>query len=392
MSRHSFTRQELYDLVWAEPIAQLATRFGISGRGLAKACARAGIPVPERGHWAKVQAGQKVRRAALMQPRPGQSDTITIDPPGAKPETPPPPPPPLTVAAKIAEEQRPEKKVTVPATLSNPHRIVAAWLAEERESQAQARRNRWSGSLFEPRYASEVAKRRLRILSTLFKALEARGYRLLVERYSKYDVQAELNNDRLEIMLNERMRQFRRYLTEEEMRKRGDLSTGRKWTQEREATGELVLKMKEARGYGWSKEWSDTPDLPLEDRLNDTLGGIAAGFEEIRLRHEREAVEQRKRWAEEQERHRQEMERKRETIRFRRLVQSAEAWQTAGRIRAYVEEVRNRRGHAATAQEGPELDQWAQWALAHADRIDPLLSDNLLNLTVSDSDVWSMKD
>ena len=46
MSRHSFTRHELYDLVWSEPMVKLAERYGISGNGLAKACRRAGIPVP----------------------------------------------------------------------------------------------------------------------------------------------------------------------------------------------------------------------------------------------------------------------------------------------------------------------------------------------------------
>lgn len=52
---HQLTRTELYELVWSEPMTKLAKRFGISDVGLAKACRRAGIPVPERGYWAKSQ-------------------------------------------------------------------------------------------------------------------------------------------------------------------------------------------------------------------------------------------------------------------------------------------------------------------------------------------------
>jgi len=42
---HRFTRQELYDLVWSEPMKKLAPRYQISDVALAKACRRADIPV-----------------------------------------------------------------------------------------------------------------------------------------------------------------------------------------------------------------------------------------------------------------------------------------------------------------------------------------------------------
>ena len=49
---HRLTRQELHDLVWAEPMQKLAPKFGLSDVAVAKACRRAEIPVPERGYWA----------------------------------------------------------------------------------------------------------------------------------------------------------------------------------------------------------------------------------------------------------------------------------------------------------------------------------------------------
>src|SRR5689334_10014025 len=130
MARHTFTRAELHNLVWSEPMTRIAARYGISGRGLAKACERAAIPVPERGYWARVRAGHKIARKPLPDPKPDIPERITISPDGPRRERPRPPAPPATVQAKIDAELTTEKRLVVPASLSKPHRIVAAWLEE----------------------------------------------------------------------------------------------------------------------------------------------------------------------------------------------------------------------------------------------------------------------
>lgn len=65
IDKRTFSRQEIYDLVWSTPIQKLAERFGLSDRGLAKICLRHQVPVPGRGYWAKIDAGQPVRRTPL---------------------------------------------------------------------------------------------------------------------------------------------------------------------------------------------------------------------------------------------------------------------------------------------------------------------------------------
>jgi hypothetical protein len=62
---HSFSRQKLHKLVWSEPVATVAERIGISDVALSKACRRAGVPVPPRGYWAKVQTGKATRKVEL---------------------------------------------------------------------------------------------------------------------------------------------------------------------------------------------------------------------------------------------------------------------------------------------------------------------------------------
>ena len=59
------TRQQLYDLAWAEPMKTVAPRFGISDVALAKTCRNHSIPIPPRGYWAKLQAGQRVAKPSL---------------------------------------------------------------------------------------------------------------------------------------------------------------------------------------------------------------------------------------------------------------------------------------------------------------------------------------
>ncbi|PZO40743.1 MAG: hypothetical protein DCE92_01995 [Alphaproteobacteria bacterium] len=55
MLLHNFTCRALYDHIWAEPMRAVAQGLGVSDVGLAEACSAAGIPVPPRGWWAKLQ-------------------------------------------------------------------------------------------------------------------------------------------------------------------------------------------------------------------------------------------------------------------------------------------------------------------------------------------------
>lgn len=59
------SREQLYELVWEKPMQHLAKEYGISDRALAKLCGRQQVPVPPRGYWAKMSAGQKTNKTPL---------------------------------------------------------------------------------------------------------------------------------------------------------------------------------------------------------------------------------------------------------------------------------------------------------------------------------------
>ena len=60
------------------PVDKLAKEWGLSDRDLSKACSRLKVPVPPRGYWAKVAAGQRVHRPKLPILPPGQAEEILI--------------------------------------------------------------------------------------------------------------------------------------------------------------------------------------------------------------------------------------------------------------------------------------------------------------------------
>jgi hypothetical protein len=57
----------------------IAKGLGISDVGLAmKACRRADLLLPHRGHWAKLAAGKMVKKPPLPSRSPGMSDQIVL--------------------------------------------------------------------------------------------------------------------------------------------------------------------------------------------------------------------------------------------------------------------------------------------------------------------------
>src|SRR5256885_12405556 len=72
------SRKTLYDLVWSEPMKNLAVRFGISDVAFKKACLRAAIATPDRGYWAKKEAGKDTFQPALPHRPPGMDDEVWV--------------------------------------------------------------------------------------------------------------------------------------------------------------------------------------------------------------------------------------------------------------------------------------------------------------------------
>jgi hypothetical protein len=61
----TLTREQLYNLVWSEPLQRLGKQIGISDVGLAKQCRNIRVPLPVTGYWNKLHAGKQVTKSEL---------------------------------------------------------------------------------------------------------------------------------------------------------------------------------------------------------------------------------------------------------------------------------------------------------------------------------------
>lgn len=54
-----YDREELYRKVWERPLLKVAEEYGVSAVALGKTCRKLSVPVPGRGHWAKLAYGKE---------------------------------------------------------------------------------------------------------------------------------------------------------------------------------------------------------------------------------------------------------------------------------------------------------------------------------------------
>ncbi|MCG8066707.1 MAG: hypothetical protein JAY84_02500 [Candidatus Thiodiazotropha taylori] len=376
---HYISRKELYELVWQEPRTHLAKRFGISDVAIGKACRKAGIPMPPAGFWARKKAGKTVRRMPLPPRAPGVNDEIKLG--GSRydygrhktdkeimEQTPQPPvfdEPIENVRERVKKQLG---KVAQPRSLKDAHRLIYSLLEQDEQRRIKTANSRYVFSWDEPYFDSPTEKRRLRILSGLFKAVAKCGAKPSVSKDAK-DVSVTVGDEHVHMQLE---------VIDEG--RRGKKKQGR--PQDR-----FRFTIKE----GWrSKEkeqyvWEDSGDEKIEVMLRDIAEEVVLAGE----RHYRAQKEYRYEWTlerkqelEEKERQRIETEARleRERLenlrqeRIQRLLDEASAHRQACDIREYIARVIELSDTSSSPGDQEQLMMWAEWARAQADDLDPIVS------------------
>lgn len=287
------SRTELHALVWAEPLRHLAKRFGISDQSLAKLCDRFDIPRPRPGHWNKVAAGKEIAVPVLPPPMTGMDERITIAPQltgRAAPDG----------NAALAAARQNGKPVRVAERLSDPHPIIAGWLANRREAIARGRLvyDIWPNRPVRAAPFTPIERRRLRILDALFKALEAE--KIAIAETDRHAPVAQCGQDEIAFQLRPRLNEVRQLLAAEERRWHG---SGRQYRRELVETDVLVFEIKRWLPGALPRLWQDGRKGMIEDRVGDILATLLAAFPMMAAA--REEAEERQRLREAEERRRQ---------------------------------------------------------------------------------------
>ena len=375
---HRISRNELYELVWSQPISALSKRFEISDVALAKACARAHIPVPPRGWWARKTAGKPTPPQAPLNPRlPGQDNEVIIGGgayahfrqsllPAEISAMPIPPEPvyeedPEAVRSRV---RRAVGKVVASGSLKQPPRAIADLLAkdEDRRRKAQATGYHWD----RPKYDSPIERRRLRLLSALFSTLVRCECR----------VEGQVNDGQVfSVTVGHQYVSFEATFMEPRTRP----------SDPPVKAGHIRLAVGAGfRSSASPRAWEDGK-VPLEDQLSEIAVEVIVRGE----MQDRESVVRKREWlierkAELQEKARQqqqeferrarELKAELERARADRLLGEASALARAQEIRRYVEAVRMANANLETPVSAVEIEAWSTWALREADRIDPVAS------------------
>lgn len=161
-----FTREELFAKVWATPVLRLAKEIGVSDVALSKACRRAAIPLPTRGHWAIPEARRPASPKLPAAP-PDRPSVVRFSVLDASQKQQPAPRPKID-----------EAPIRVQSELTSPHPLVAkTQKALKTLKPFDGRLHPPTGTALDVGVSPAQMDRVLRILDALIKACEQKGWR-----------------------------------------------------------------------------------------------------------------------------------------------------------------------------------------------------------------------
>ncbi|MFK0377828.1 hypothetical protein [Pandoraea sp. NPDC090278] len=390
------TRAELYVKVWASPVSKVAEEFGMSGNGLRKLCTRNKVPCPQRGYWAKLQAGKDVSRIELP-PRPGK-EIITLDEVATESHRrrgkdivqtkahsfdviitrdPAAPPHPL-----VTETQTSLQKTD--GTISRE--AVHGKRRKERQARGELRQidvevvNRpplidhgrviGSGELRHCLVSSQLRSRALALLETLILTGESGGLSFDLSGSAMF---VSHNSEKAEIRIFE--------VLEERKNPSRDKLDQILSPMIKVPSGQLRLTI-QAPSFFTLIRVSDQPKNPLENQIVAALSKTLRGLSRIPARREAEGIrleELALKWEaakrrEDEAAARREIEqeqRHQESDRQAQFFKDAALWAECERARQYITEVLR-----LAKQRGPEAiikaNHWAEWATGVVDARDPV--------------------
>jgi hypothetical protein len=169
-SQNPLTREQLYELVWKEPMVRISARWGVSSSYMARVCTDLQVPRPSRGYWAQREFGNAVpERPALPPVRPGDA---TVWSPGSALAS------PLPRVARSRVEARSARKLPKPADERHELLIgVKPHFLKTRKNEAGLLRP-FKRLLVDVVTSENQLDTALSAANDLFLALEAKGHRV----------------------------------------------------------------------------------------------------------------------------------------------------------------------------------------------------------------------
>jgi hypothetical protein len=364
MEKKVITRQDLYEIVWAETVNTISKKFNITEYAIKKVCQQMSIPLPPIGYWSRINHGKAVEKDPLPEDYTGKTE-ITI--PFELDSN-----PLIAKQKEILNDKR--LKLEVTHNLTNPDPLIV----EARESLTRKQgSSRIPGQIqCEPgrlniRVSRDMIGRALRIMDTFIKAVKARGHNVITTHDATYIVVQE---ERIAFSLKEHLKK---------------VATNDRWrTYDYVGIGELHFDM--------DRYYPQVICRDGQEKLENKLFRVIAKYELTgELQHlerlERKRLEDIRR---EQERIRLEFEKRKaeELDDVRELISKANRRYQTEILRNFIDMVEQKAIEDNSVDQ--QLEEWIKWARVKSDWLDPFIEadDELLegvdrrSLTFSD---WS---
>jgi hypothetical protein len=366
-----YDREELYQKVWKQPLLKVAAEYGVSSVALGKTCRKLSVPVPGRGHWAKLAFGKEgVEKPPL--PKLDKIPVILRSPVVPK-ETP------------MSDQNDPEfaaieqllsSGALNPPTVADSARShpLIRHTASLLRSRSRTDENgillqREPGGL-DVKVSDATIERSLGIMAQILAVLERHGCKVEISEQGR--TAALINGELVGFGIEE---PIRKVVTQ---KPRVPKPTDR-WDYDEvvthEPAGKLVLVIHSGT---WGRHeqrsrWSDAKVQRIENRIGDFVAGLMRTAVMLRRQEEERKAreEQEKKRAQERTQLREEIQEEEKKLeQFNKWV---EEWERAERLRRFIAAY-EQKSRSWSADKQPEYQAWIEWATRQADRVDPFIA------------------
>jgi hypothetical protein len=388
MKKLFYTRGELLDLFWSEPLLDLAKQFGISDVALGKKYKSLGLPLPGRGHWAKVPS-RRPENPPLPARQLGTHEIVTLaflQGSGSLEEADKmllageiPPPPAFDESMDFVREslERQVAKLKIKPTMSPVHPGIQGLLDEDKLRDEVWRKHGYQ-SWEEPYFKSKYEQRRLKIVNAVLLGLAKVSARVTVRGKDPGSFGVRVGEVYLEFTVDT--------ANTFQNRRPYDSWWRRHSRPDRSDAEPLIVEIHLSRldKLNVTRRWVDAEGL-IESQLADIVVGIVLAAEAyVRASDtwmaEQFALDKARLEKRNEELHEARLKEARDRVQAERQAAMASLrsqivdFTFARDVRHYVAALESRVSNQGDAEVTSAFSAWRVWAIAVADAMDPALT------------------
>jgi hypothetical protein len=349
------SREELYKMVWAEPMTSVCIKYGLSDNGLRKHCKAMNIPTPPLGYWSQLKHGKNPEKVPLPEQSMNDKQNTELN----EKE--------VDLSSKIDRNKVRELEILshdtsvfkVPEVLYAKDPLIIDTIQKFRNESDNSylKKNPFkvkSGPTLDVTVSDKSIHRALTIFETIIRGLRYRGANIIVKNDHTYAV---ISTEEIQLSITEKLKQVPN--TTDNYPKFNYIHSG-------------VLHVNIFYYYHNQDTFKDTATTKLEDKIISIIANLEIRSEKIK--EERIEAERRRIIRENEERLEREFKEKKkaEKKEFKSLFSMAERLHKTQILRHYIdtyEAFLNARGEM-----GEEAAAKLEWARSKADWLDPFIS------------------